>query len=1335
MSKRGYVTVYTDSDQETRPETPNRKLPRRSKPNSQRLSRNRRDRTNARYQLLATSAITGSPIQVIPLAFIPIKLDGIEIYAMIDTGSSVSFVSDHFATGAHLCRTLRVHLANGSVTPVNTAKNVTITLGTQQLEFQMHVLHSMPLPVILGMDFLTQFGIKIDPRNRRIELSDSSFVKFDSKKRSKIFNASLVFNESDSIAAIQRPNAPTTVAAKDEFPRPTVGNAQMSYEQRIQAQALLDELKDAFTSRERPVGNVTTIYHRVFPEGEPFKAKVAALSPAQINVQRACIAEMLKYGVVKESKSEWASRPSFAPKPDGSVRFCLNFRRLNQVVTKDSYPLPRAPELINQLTECRYFTKLDAAHGYWQIPIHPDETKYTAVITEAGLFEFLRMPFGLSNAPATYQRLMDKTLAKGLRQFCCVYLDDVLVFSRTFEEHIEHVRQCITWMAEVGLLLKARKSSFFEAETEYLGFIIGNGTIKMTHSKMRNIIEFPIPSDIKGVQSFLGVTGYYRRFIKNYGTQVSPLHDLTRRDQVFKWTAEHQRIFQDIQEQFNKNIVLQLPDYTQRFIIDTDASDIGIGAVLSQIDKDGRERPVMFASRKLSTAELKWPVRDKEALAIIYALDTFRAYVLGSRIPTLVRTDHHSLQWMQDAKTGRIARWATVLAEYEPFEIKYRTGSSNKVADALSRVFAWSECLPDIAFCGTVLASDSCIRMGNPFDLIAKPTTMQLYNAQRACKGFCLPRLSDPTKYPSFSTQLYLNTDTDKEMELLGILVDGRFRPVLPDVLVDKFIKSIHANPLVAHMGAKRTAARCAELFIIQKLRLRTRLITSSCLACIKRKTVLPKVGKLSSMAPTQPWEMISMDFCGPYPKSNRGNAYVLVIIDQFSKYVNLIPCLTADSGSVLRALYERIICQYGTPQKLLTDNGSHFVNSQIASICHAFRIFKVQSSPYYPQGDGQVERFMRNMNDSLSALCQGNVHDWCDFIAGVQSAYNSTPHAATCIAPYEVIYGRKVQPLVRLDHIPANKLVTESALAYAKRHHIVVENIRSKVELNVRLAWMRRAIQFNAGRSKITITVGQRALVRLTPLQLASQPAKKLKVRWSEPVLVTGVKSSGNAFDVTDEAGRTFVVNATRLLPMPPKSWQPQRAVGLLRWNEALFEPIFESTQQCFNRTASVSSSLIQLTRTPVQHLPEEFPQAPLAPVRDGVADADSGLRPFPNNLSSAGSAGSFRRQRFGSSQSLLTTFSTPSGWMSQDDASDRSNVGSVFVELSSQSSASEPLVASVEQSSSSASSESFPDDPRDLDFESPLGNPSSSTVSNSDEVASQPYVISLCDQLCSSQ
>jgi len=1090
-----------------------------------------------------------------------------KLIALVDTGANFSTISRELAPAVFKGKVQNVILHNGSRQAMDQASVVTFQLGSMVREHTCYVSDTLACPVILGLDFLDTHGIDVCPRNRWIVLRDCAdeHVSMVSRKTNKLL----------CVAWGLTPSHPRQDhhgnVVEENYPSPVVGNAPLTVAQRGTAEALLTEFTHCFSSRDTPLGNVTSVQHRVQPRGAPFKARLAALSPAQIRVQQECLDEMIKLGVARPSNSEWASRPSFAPKQDGTIRFCLNFRRLNQFDTKDNYPLPRAPDLLERLSGKRFFSKLDAAMGYWQIPIHPDDIKYTAVITQAGLYEFTRMPFGLSNAPATYQRLMDQTLADGRKEgYCCVYLDDVLIFSDSFEAHCVHLRKCFQKMYNAGLLLKSKKCTFFDSQCEYLGHVVGNGKITMMEKKIRKVINFPEPQNIREVMSFLGVTGYYRKFVKDFAKIANPLNLLTHKGADFVWTPACAAAFETLKRVFNESVPLQMPDYTKPFIIDTDASDIAIGAVLGQIDGEGKERPVFFASRKLSPAEKKWPVRDKEALAIMYGCESFRHHVLGTHFT--VRSDHHSLQWLMNASTGRIARWATQLAEYEPFDIVYRRGESNKVADALSRVYAFSECMPDVAFAATALVRNfsnegKSSEFPNPTHHLSVPTREELFAAQ-AHDDFCIKtrvRQVNNTEGKR-SDKGYLIRDG-----LLGIDRNGRFLPVLPDIYREKFLQELHAHPMHGHMGARRLSAQASEIFAIPRVRKYARETSEGCDSCLRRKKPAPKVGQLASTPPQKAWELISMDFCGPYITSAQGNKYVLVIIDQFTKYVHLTPCRCADAQTAGRALYSKIICSYGTPDKLLSDNGSHFRNKYMSAICAAFGIFQTFSSPYYPQGDGQVERFMRNMNDSLSALSTGNPISWCEYIPGVQSAYNSTPHAATFVAPYTMLFGKPPPPILRTRYTRPAVAITRDAADEAAALRKPLEEVSKFVRDQVERTWLQRAIAYNRGRSKISIVVGERCLIRLTPAQMSQHPAGKLRTRWSEPCRVIAAKQSGKAFDVLTTAGDTIVVNATRMLPLPPSHWIPKRPTMKSAWDENEYVPEYPGVEFC---TASASGT-----------------------------------------------------------------------------------------------------------------------------------------------------------------
>ena len=394
---------------------------------------------------------------------------------------------------------------------------------------------------------------------------------------------------------------------------------------------------------------------------------------------------MEKDGIIEPSTSEWASPIVLVPKKDGSLRMCVDYRRLNSVSEADAYPMPRIDDLIDRLGDARYISALDLTGGYWQVPVAPQACSRTAFTTPFGLYQFTVMPFGLQGAPATFQRMMD-VLLKGIREYAEAYLDDLVVFSRTWEEHCSHLKSILNRLREAGLTAKPAKCQLGMQQCVYLGHIVGNGEVRPEQGNIDAVANFPRPATKKKVRSFLGLTGYYRKFIPNYSTTALPLTDLTKKDAPTRveWTDACETAFNELKQRLTNSPVLKSPDLSLSFIVQTDASDRGIGAVLSQIFPGGSEHPVCYYSRKLLPREERYATVEKECLAIKLAIQAFRVYLLGR--PFTVQTDHRSLEWLHRLKDGnpRLARWSLALQPYN-FTVLHRPGRENGNADGLSR--------------------------------------------------------------------------------------------------------------------------------------------------------------------------------------------------------------------------------------------------------------------------------------------------------------------------------------------------------------------------------------------------------------------------------------------------------------------------------------------------------------------------------------------------------------------------------------------------------------------------------------------------------------------------
>lgn len=399
------------------------------------------------------------------------------------------------------------------------------------------------------------------------------------------------------------------------------------------------------------------------------------------------ITEMLKDKVIKESNSPWNSPIWVVPKKAGADgikkwRIVVDFRKLNERTEQDAYPLPVIDDILDQLGNAKFFSAFDLSSGFWQIKLDPESSKYTGFSTQDGHFEFIRMPFGLKNGPATFQRMMDTALRGLIGKICLVYLDDIVVFGSTIEEHNRNVAILFERLRSVGLKLQPEKCKFLRPELEYLGHSISAEGVKPNPEKISAVLDFKKPDNVKETQSFLGLCGYYRKFIKDFATIAYPLYRLTRKKSPFLWTDLCEAAFKKLKELMCNPPVLRQPDFKKEFTLTTDASNVGLGAILSQ---DGH--PCCYVSRRLNKHEINYSASEKEMLAIVWAVKRLRQYLLGRKFT--VKTDHQALTHLLSVKdpSSRILKWRLRLEEYT-YNVQYKKGCENLAADALSRVFA-----------------------------------------------------------------------------------------------------------------------------------------------------------------------------------------------------------------------------------------------------------------------------------------------------------------------------------------------------------------------------------------------------------------------------------------------------------------------------------------------------------------------------------------------------------------------------------------------------------------------------------------------------------------------
>ena len=463
-----------------------------------------------------------------------------------------------------------------------------------------------------------------------------------------------------------------------------LSQTDLTQDQKDQLKSLLSEFRDVFAFSNYELGKTDLIQHHIETEGPPIKQRPYRVSEKQRQCIEKHVNDMLERNIISESLSPWSSPVVLVPKGNsGETRFCVDYRKLNKVTKRDSFPLPLIESTLDALGGSQYFTTLDLLSGYWQIEVNQESKEKTAFTTFGGLYEFNVLPFGLTNAPSSFQRLMESVL-RGLNyKIALCYIDDILIFSRSFTEHLEHIREVFLRLRSANLRLKPSKCDFATKSVKFLGHVITRDGISPNPEKISAVKNFPIPKCAKEVRSFLGLANYYRRFVNSFAKIAAPLNALLCKDKKFSWSEQCQLAFDTLKTALCESPILAYPDFSLPFSLHTDASDYAVGYVLSQ-KQNGLERVIAYAGRNLTPAEKNYSVTEKEGVALISGIQRFKPYLHGRKFT--VYTDHSALKYLFTNKNpqGRLARWNLILQEYD-LEIVYKQGIKNGNADALSR--------------------------------------------------------------------------------------------------------------------------------------------------------------------------------------------------------------------------------------------------------------------------------------------------------------------------------------------------------------------------------------------------------------------------------------------------------------------------------------------------------------------------------------------------------------------------------------------------------------------------------------------------------------------------
>lgn len=815
----------------------------------------------------------------------------------------------------------------------------------------------------------------------------------------------------------------------------------------------LDKVVNQFPSFEsKGLGKTNIITHSIdTQDATPVKQRHYPCSPAVEKLIFEEIERMEKLGVIEKcNNSPWNSPVVMVRKP-GKNRLCLDYRKVNAVTKKDAYPIPIINGLLARLPNTRFISSIDLKDAYWQVPLDQDSKEKTAfTIPGKGHYQFNVMSFGLCNAAQTMCKLMDHVIPAELRKEVFVYLDDLLIVSEDYETHLQILQQVAIQLTNFGLTINVRKSKFCFKELKYLGYIVGNGEIKTDPSKVEAIQSFPIPKTPKQMRRFLGMCGWYRRFIPDFATYASALTDTLKKSKSFLITDEAVLSFNKLKEAMLSAPVLISPDYSKPFSIHCDASTVGIGSVLTQTDDEGHDRPIFYFSKKLNKHQRNYTVTELECLAVVESIKKFRPYIELQSFKVI--TDHHSLKWLMTQKEldGRLARWSLKLQAYN-FEIEHRKGIQNALPDALSRDFIDALNIPEIQ----VDLNSQYFKSEEYLDLI------------KSCedKKEQLPDINVSEGFVYKRTVPYNGNPLDE---------DNAWKLWIPKPLTTSLVQIAHQSSPALHGGIHKTLHRLRQYYYWPNMTIDVKNFVSQCelCKCIKpvNKTNIPDMGKTFTVQ--RPFQHLYIDFLGPYPRSTQGNTSIFVVLDQLTKFPFIKPIRNAIANAAISILKD-LFSTFSVPQEIFSDNGTQFTSHLFQDFLSSLSIKHLMTPIYTPQANAS-ERVNRSILAGIKATIDGNQTNWDQNILNIQTSLRSAIHSTIGVSPFYAMFGYNMithgsaYPLLnKLSSIGESDIQT---IPHSSKMNLLHEKLMN----NIIIAHENSAKRYNLRSNNKTFQIGQ---------------------------------------------------------------------------------------------------------------------------------------------------------------------------------------------------------------------------------------------------------------------
>lgn len=1073
------------------------------------------------------------------LPYIELRIGQEMVKCLVDSGSQATLISHDVYD--KIKETANVNIPELPVTNVSIQgvtgvkskkinKQVYLPCKIDEFAFDMpcFVIRDIPITIILGCDFLEEHKANLDFENRFLRLShDRKVIKIkliEEAESSKVYGIKVICcnylrtkDSIDQLVYVENQLRDTNILINSINQDESLQFRTVNLEQDDKIGNLLEEIAERNPEvSDRDLSRLNDILNEnksVFSDKpgliRGFEAKINLTNPdpfvgksypIPFNKRREVqqeINNLIKNDILEKSDSPYNNSLVAVTKKDGSTRICIDSRRINRYIVGDCERTEKIEVILQRFAGTKYMTSIDLTQGFLQVKLNKDSRKYVSFVFQGMNLAYKRLPFGLKTSSAIFIKAMSHIFKSDFDHFLICYVDDLIIFSPTLNEHLTHIQLILNRLREYGATVKLSKSQFLRSEVNFLGYIISTEGIKMDPEKVEKIANVKEPRNLKELQSILGMMNYYRCFHKKFSELTSGFGHLLSNKNKWKWGKHESELFVRLKKEFLKSVVLTHPDFDKEFYIGTDASDLAVAATLSQRGNDGELRVIMFASRKLMEAEKAYSITEKELLAIIFACNKFRAYLIGHP-KVIVQTDHKALTFLTNCRLthGRLLRWVLILQEFN-LDIQFIPGKENVVCDLLSRI------------------NDEGIENKDKNLLKVMKSRIKLDYTDRELKEI-IKDLKECQLNDTRLGEIYRAIEDDRnDVQNLkrtfclhdGLLFqnskddDENWRVCIPQNKIHSLVDFTHRK--YGHFGGHKIYLILREFCVFKQMEKVIKGQLKKCEVCQKTKhSNQRQVGNLLSVTAEEPLQLVSIDLIGELPSSEFGTRHILSMVDIFSKYVKLYAIRTANTVTILRKIqnYEQNI---GKIQCILSDHGTQFTSKKWYSGLDELDIKYIHSSVYSPQCN-PIERYNREINRLCRLYCSEKHTKWAEYLPQVEYCLNYSINSVTEQAPYTLMFGKKCEGIL-------DKLLSFPAKQYDHDKIVILTRERVKNKLQ------KRKTNFNKKIKAMSFEVGNKVLVRTH--YLSDKLGKKIKKYfqlYEGPYVVTKIKCE-NAYEVED--------------------------------------------------------------------------------------------------------------------------------------------------------------------------------------------------------------------------